>query len=602
MSAETAEIDKVVEGKTVPRAFAESVRRTPDAVALRWRVGDDEWAEMTYAQYAHQACRVAGAIAEIGVKPGDRVLLMMRNRPEFHVADMAVLLVGATPISVYNSNAPEQIQYIANNSGARWALVEDAGYLERFMKVRSELPDLQGIAIIDDADGTAPRDVLHWSHLLEHEPVELEEAMTIAKPDDLATVIYTSGTTGPPKGVMLDHYNICWTVESLRRVFEVDLSGKRLVSYLPMAHIAERAVSYYGGVTFGFEVTTCPEATQVAAYLPHVRPQVFFAVPRIWEKAYATITSLARADADAAKKFDEAIEVGWQVSELRARDEALPGDLAEAFEKADAEVLSVWRQLSGFDMCEYAVTSAAPIPFEIFRFFRALGIPLSEVYGLSETTGPLTWSTKVRAGTVGPAIPGCDVTLADDGEVLGKGGNIFRGYLNAPEKTAEVIDEDGWLHSGDIGQFDEAGYLRIIDRKKELIITAGGKNVSPANLEAALKSFPLIGQVCVIGDGRPYIAALVVLDPEITRAWADAHGIAAGDLNALAENPEVIAEVQRGVDEANQQFSNVERVKRFRVLGEEWMPDSEELTLTMKLKRRGIHAKYGAEIERLYTK
>ncbi|MFZ4585312.1 MAG: AMP-dependent synthetase/ligase [Acidimicrobiia bacterium] len=602
MTDEHSSIDATIEGRTVPVAFADSVRLDPGAVALRWREGDDAWGELTYGQYADQACRVAAAITAAGVKPGDRILLMMRNRPEFHIADMAALLVGATPISVYNSNAPEQIAYVANDSQAKWALVEDIGYLERFLKVRDQLSALRGIAIIDDPDGLAPAHVGHWSQLVAFDPVDFDTAIQVAEPDQLATVIYTSGTTGPPKGVMLDHRNVLWTVESLRRAFGEDLRGKRVVSYLPMAHIAERSISHYGGSILGYEVTTCPEATMVASYLPHVRPELFFAVPRIWEKAYATIASLARADADAAKHFDKAIEIGWEVSEFRACDEAVPAELAARFEAVDAQTLGVWRGLIGLDHCEFAITGAAPIPFEIFRFFRGLGVPISEVYGLSETTGPLTWSPKVRAGTVGPAIPGCEVVLAEDGEVLGRGGNIFRGYLNQPEKTAEVLEPDGWFHTGDIGQFDDANYLRIVDRKKELIITAGGKNISPANLEAALKSYPLVGQVCVIGDARPFISALIVLDPEIAPVWAASHGITATDLPSLALNPDVIAEVQRNVDDANQHFSSVEQVKRFHVLSDEWLPDSEELTPTMKLKRRGIHQKYAAEIEQLYTR
>jgi long-chain acyl-CoA synthetase len=237
----------------------------------------------------------------------------------------------------------------------------------------------------------------------------------------------------------------------------------------------------------------------------------------------------------------------------------------------------------------------------VYGFFRALGLEFSEIYGLSETSGPMTWEPyRVKPGTVGPAIPGCSVRLGDDGEVLAKGGNIFRGYLNDPARTAETLDDDGWLHSGDIGELDEDGYLRIVDRKKELIITAGGKNISPANLEAALKASPLIGQACVIGDGRPFVSALVVLDPEVVPAWATAHGVAAEPLAALAKDPLVVAEIEREVASANRRFSNVERVKRVSVLGEEWMPDSEELTPTMKLKRRGIHAKYAEEIEAMY--
>jgi long-chain acyl-CoA synthetase len=566
-------------GQTVPSRFLQTVRARPDAVALRARDGDG-WQEMTFAEYADRACRVAAGLQRLGIGRGDRVVLMMRNRPEFFVADMAVLLVGGTAISIYNSSAPEQVQYLAGHCKARVAIVEDVGYLERFLKVRSELPDLEHIVLMEDPDGLAPDDVLGWRAQLASEPVDLEAAVTVAQPSDLATVIYTSGTTGPPKGVMLDHANITWTAESLRLTLaHVAAEGRRLVSYLPMAHIAERMTSHYQQALLGYEVTTCPEASQVASYLPQVRPEILFAVPRIWEKMYAGIQAVVAADPQQQEAFERAMETG------------------------DDAVLRPVREMLGLDQVISAITGAAPIPVEILEFFRALGVPLAEIYGMSESSGPMTFdAVDVRLGTVGRAIPGCEVKLAEDGEVICRGGNVFRGYLNDPEKTAEALDDDGWLHSGDIGEFDEDGYLRIVDRKKELIITAGGKNISPANLEAALKSFPIIGQACVIGDGRPFVSALLVLDPEIAPGWARQHGVGDASLAELAESPDVKVEVEGYVTEANRRFSNVEQVKKFALLGEEWLPDSEELTPTMKLKRRGIHMKYAEVIESLYTR
>ncbi|MGH9032848.1 MAG: AMP-dependent synthetase/ligase [Acidimicrobiia bacterium] len=559
--------------------FLETVRARPDAVALRWKDGD-AWGEWTFDDYATGACRLAAGLAGLGVERGDRVVLMMRNRPEFHVADMAVMLCGGTPISIYNSSAPEQVQYLAGHCHAKVAIVEDIGYLERILKVRSELPALSDVAVIDDADGLAPDDVGQWDALLANDPVEFDTAATVAQPDDLATVIYTSGTTGPPKGVMLDHTNIVWTVESLRRTLaHVATEGRRMVSYLPMAHIAERMTSHYQGAALGYEVTTCPEGGQVASYLPQVRPEIFFAVPRVWEKLHAGVQAVVAADPAQKQAFEAALASG------------------------DDAVLRPVRELLGLDQVVAAISGAAPIPIEVLEFFRALGVPLAEIYGMSESSGPMTFdAVEVRRGTVGRAIPGCEVRLADDGEVVCRGGNVFRGYLDDPKKTADALDDDGWLHSGDIGTFDDGRYLKIVDRKKELIITAGGKNISPANLEAALKAFPLIGQACVIGDKRPFVSALLVLDPEIAPAWAKQHGIEAASLVDLAEHPEVVAEVDRCVAEANARFSQVEQVKRVKLLGEEWMPDSEELTPTMKLKRRGIHAKYPDDIEALYQR
>jgi long-chain acyl-CoA synthetase len=360
--------------------------------------------------------------------------------------------------------------------------------------------------------------------------------------------------------------------------------------------------SHYQGVAVGYEVTTCPEASQVAQYLPEVRPEIFFAVPRVWEKMHAGVLAVAGANPDQQAALEAALPVGEKAAEHRARGEELPADLAAELEQ-HKPVLDFVASLLGLDQVKAAISGAAPLPVEVLKFFRALGVEMSEIYGLSETSGPMTWAPfRVKVGTVGPPIPGCEVVLADDGEVLARGGNIFRGYLNDSERTAEALDDDGWLHSGDIGVFDEDSYLTIVDRKKELIITAGGKNVSPANLEAALKSFPLIGQACVIGDGRPFVSALLVLDAEVAPAWAKKQGVESTVLSELAQDPVVLEEIERNVAEANKRFSNVERIKKYTVLSKEWLPDSEEMTPTMKLKRRGIHSKYDADIEGMYAR
>lgn len=466
------------------------------------------------------------------------------------------------------------------------------------------MPLLKHIVVLDDPDGLAPSDVISFDSLLGADPVDLDEAVAIAKPEDLATVIYTSGTTGPPKGVMITHANVAWTIEAMQQAMEKDLTGSRLVSFLPMAHIAERMVTHYMLITNGYEVTTCPDPSLIAEYMREVHPQVFFAVPRVWEKLYAGIRQMAMSQGEERLALlDAGIQVGLQVARHRSEGTEVPAELREQWEAADAAGLSMVRGLVGLDACEFGFSGAAPIPLEVLEFFQGLGVPISEVYGMSENCGPMTWETKrVRLGTVGPALPGLELKLLEDGEVCCRGGNVVQGYLKDPERTAETFDSDGWLHSGDIGVLDEDGYLRIVDRKKELIITAGGKNVSPANVEAALKAFPLIGQACLIGDNKPYLTALIVLDPEITPAWATGRGIdASGGMPELAAHPDVIAEVERSVNEANKQFNNVEQVKRHTILATEWLPDSEELTPTMKLKRRGVHAKYAEEIASMYS-
>jgi long-chain acyl-CoA synthetase len=597
------DICAAIAGRTVASHFRDTVEARGGEVALRWLGGAGASpGQMTWAEYADQACRLASGLAALGLRPGDRVVLMMRNRPEFHVADLGVTLAGGTPVSIYNSSSPEQVGYLAGHCEAVAAIVGDIGMLERFLKVRSELPLLRHFVMIDDADGMAPGDTISFSDLLAGSPVDLAGAAEQVKPEDLATLIYTSGTTGPPKGVMLSHLNICWVMESMLRAQGETMAGWRQISYLPMAHIAERLITHYLHIGHGTEVTTCPDPAALAGYLREVRPEFLFGVPRVWEKLYGGIQAAVAADPEKKAAFSQALEVGRQASAVRITGEPLPPDLQAAWDQVDAAAFANVRALVGLDACRAAITGAAPIPAEVLDFFLHIGLPLSEIYGMSECTGPMTWTPHlIRPGTVGPPIPGQEVRLLDDGEVLCRGSNVFSGYLKDPQRTADVLDEDGWLHSGDIGTCDDAGYLRIVDRKKELIIPAYGKNISPANLEAVIKSFPLIGQACVVGDGRAYMTALIVLDPDVAQAWAKSQGIEAATLAELATHPDVRAEIERCVAEANARFSNTEKIKRFTILPAEWLPDSEELTPTMKLKRRGVLSKYAEEIESLYA-
>ncbi|MET1050569.1 MAG: AMP-binding protein [Acidimicrobiales bacterium] len=601
--ATNAEIQSEVEGQTIPQAFVRTVEACADDVAVRWRNDDHTWGEWTFAEYAQRVAAAAAGLAAKGVGRGTRVVLMLRNIAEFHVVDMAVYFCGGTAISIYNSSSPEQIAYLAGHCEANVALVEDIGFLESFLKVRDELPALEHLGVLHDPDGLAPGDVFTYEELLATDPIDLTEAASVAQPGDLATIIYTSGTTGPPKGVMITHGNVAWTVESLKRCIDFeDFAGKRLVSYLPMAHIAERMTSHYQQAFLGYEVTCCPNPGEIAAYAREVRPQLMFGVPRVWEKLYGGVMGSLGADPEKAAQFNGAVEAAKPLVDAidwgRATDEQIA-----AYESMDEAAFANVRAMLGLDQVEVAITGAAPIPAELLSWFRAIRVPLSEIYGMSETSGPMTWTARrIKAGTVGPAIPGCEVRLGDeDNEIICRGGNVFQGYLDDPEKTAETLDADGWLHSGDIGTVDEDGYFSIVDRKKELIITAGGKNLSPANLEANLKLIPLVGQACAIGDNRPFVSALVVLDPEVATAWATSNGIAFRDLSDLAGQPEVRTEIETGLTEVMAPFNNAERVKKVVILGEEWLPDSEELTPTSKLKRRGVHTKYAAEIESLYA-
>ena len=562
----------------------------PDAVAFR-TIDGETW---TWQQYADRAAAFAGGLAALGVRRGDRVVLMLRNRLEFHVADVGALLLGATAISIYNSSSPEQISYLVTHSKAVVAVTEDGDFLDRFLA--ADTPTLRSVIVV----GETPAGCVRFDDVAAGPPVDVRAAADATDPTQLLTVIYTSGTTGPPKGVMLDHTNLLAAYKGLIHFMAPDEDPLqiRLVSYLPMAHIAERNVSHYNHLLHGGVVTPCPDITQLSSYLVAVRPTQMFGPPRVWEKLTAGIqAAVAARSPDDQARFADALTVGRQVQSLRARGEELPADLAATWEFVEDVAFKPLRAVVGLDACTTAFSGAAPIPPEVIDFLRDLGIEMSEIYGMSENTGGMTWEPHlVKSGRVGRAYPETEVITAPDGEVLCRGAIVFKGYLDDPERTREALDEDGWLHTGDIGEFDEDGYLKIVDRKKELIITAGGKNVSPANIEAALKTIPIVGQAMAIGDARPYLVALLTIDPDTASVQ-----YAGRSLADIAADPDVLTELAAAVAEVNDRLSNVEHIRRFVLLGEEWLPDTETLTPTMKLKRRGVLATYAARIEEMYA-
>ncbi len=598
--------DRIV-GQNLAKRFLTNLDANAGVEVVRWKDANSDWHGWTMTELADVTARLATGLAGLGVGKGDTVVLMLRNRPEFHALDLAVLFLGATPVSIYNSSAPEQIDYLVNDCRAKVAVVEGDAFLERFAKVRESLVTLETIVMIEPSE-TAGDTVVSYAGLAASEPSDLRELSEIASLDDIATIIYTSGTTGPPKGVLLSHSNIAWTLESvgqsMRDQTDIDdFAGKRHLSYLPTAHIFERLIGHYYMLDFATQVICCPETSQLTAYTSEVRPHLFIGVPRVWEKLYAGVNAALSGDPEKSKAFNEAVEAALPLVEKMTRGTATQEEV-DTWSFLDQVAFSTVRELIGLDQAEICITGAAPLPAEILAWFRAIGVPLTEGYGMSETTAVLTWANDPKPGCVGRAATAVELMIAEDGEVLCRGGNNFVGYLGKPEQTAETIDSDGWLHTGDIGELDEDGYLKIVDRKKELIITAGGKNVSPANLEAELKMIPLVGQACAIGEQRPFMSALVVLDPDAAAAWAARHGLTgdAASMAALAENPDVVAEINEGLVDVMKTFNNAEAVKKVTILGEEWLPDSELLTPTSKLKRRGILAKFAAEIEALYAK
>ena len=603
--AERAAIDTAVSGKTICTIFADAAGKWGDRPALRWKNNGD-WSTLTWRDYRAQVAAATLALRSLGFGAGQFGLIMARNVPEHVIADLGIVHAGGSAISVYNTLAPEQLEYVANHSEATVAFVEDEGFLQKFLAIRSSTPHLRYLVLVR---GTAPEGVMTWDELLargrelyEADPRSFEHTWRAVGPEDTVSLIYTSGTTGPPKGVVYSHNNILWTLESVQRFWEIE--PQTLVSYLPLAHVAERFTSQWRGIHLGHEVWLCPDPNLLLPFLLEARPTFFVGVPRVWEKLMAGLRAGIAAEPEEAKRqrVQGALSASINAYRLRREGKEVPAEVAAAVERA-APLFTLLRSKVGLDRCTTAITSTAPCRPEVHEFWAALGMPLYEVWGMSELTGPATVvpMDDHQAPSIGKPMPGVEVRLGEDGELLVRGGNVMVGYYKEPGKTADIIDKDGWVHSGDIAEPGRNGQFKIVDRKKELIITSAGKNISPANLESLAKSSPIIGQAVAVGDGRNFISVLVVLDPQVAPMWAKARGMEATSMAELSVDPSVVDEVRRALTEANSHLSRVEQFKRFTILPAEWSPESEELTPTMKLKRRVIHSKYQPQIEAMYA-
>jgi long-chain acyl-CoA synthetase len=592
------DISRAVDGATFTQRFHDAVVANPDTVAIRWLDGDG-WAGWTWREYADRACRFARSLQELGVQAGDRVVLLMENRREFHVADIGALLAGATPLSLYATSAAEQVAYMTRHCGAVLAVCGGRSHLERMERLRKDPGTIRKIVMVEDEAELAP-DLMPFAELLTAEPVDLAEAAHGVKPDDLLTILYTSGTTGLPKGVRHTHRNFAWALESIRRAMRSTMAGWRLISFLPMAHVSERLFGHYGHLTYANQITICPRISELDSFLADVHPQSFASVPRIWEKLQKKLDITIR-ESPQQVRLQEAMSLGQRVHVLATSGKDVPRGLREEWAAAEAEVLRPVKAAVGLDECYAAYTGSAPTPRHIFDFFLSLGIPLQELYGMSESPVATGWDfTAVRLGTVGRAAPGVELRLSADGEVLLRGRQLSTGYYDDAKATVDAYDAGEWLHTGDLGTLDEDGYLRIVGRRKELIITSGGKNISPAAVEGPLKQIPLVGQVAVVGDGRLYLTALICLDAAATAAWTRQRGIEFTSMEMLARSPLVRAELERRVHEVNRALSRPEQVKKFHVVAEEWTPESGEVTMTMKLRRSRVLDKYAEVIDRMY--
>jgi long-chain acyl-CoA synthetase len=583
---------------TLAEAFRITAEERADDVAIRTK---QDAFTITWGELRERVDALAGGLSRLGVRRGDTVALMLSNRPEFHLCDLAAMMLGATPFSIYNTYAPEQIRYLIEDAAAK-VLICEQQFLAQVLEARRGLEQLDYVIVVDGQPrlGTLALSEVEGSG----RDFDVEASVAQTKPEDVLTLIYTSGTTGPPKGVQLIHRNIMATVDGLESLITFPRDG-RVVSWLPNAHVAERNAHHYLPIVFGLQITCCDDPRQVLSYLPEVRPSWFFAVPRIWEKLKAGLeTMIASQPDERQQEIQAAVEASVRKVRMEQRGEPVPGDLAEQVAKADAEIFAGWREMLGLDQVEAINVGAAPTPLEVLEFFHAIGLPLAELWGMSETcgAGSVNPTERIKLGTVGPPGPGIDIKLDSDGEVLVKSDVVMLGYRNLPEQTRDAFTEDGWLRTGDIGSFDEDGYLRIVDRKKELIISAAGKNMSPANIEATVKSAsPLIGQACCIGDRRPYNTALIVLDADFAPAWAAQQGMADTALESLAREERVRAAVEDALDAANAKLARVEQIKKFTIVQGDWLPGADELTPTMKLKRKPIGEKYAADIDAMYA-
>jgi long-chain acyl-CoA synthetase len=614
-----AEIEQRIAGKTLATAFAATVAERGDSPAYSDKIGvltadnpdGKGWRTLSWTEFGERALHVGAALIEAGVRPGDHVAVMASNRIEHVLADIGVLHSGACPMSIYNTLSQEQVAYVAAHSEPTVVIVENADHLHRWTRALDASGSVRKVVVIDaDAKPEGDRFV-SWAEFVaagaayhSANPAAVGERVDGIDPDSPATILYTSGTTGNPKGVVLTHHNVLFECESSLETAQPE-GDNLFISYLPFAHIAERTLGMYIPWVNGANIHLVGDPAQLLGALGEVRPTRFFGVPRVWEKIKTGVSAKLAAEQDPdARAFVEAcMATGLRWVESKQYGATTSPELQKEFEDADAGMLSILRALLGLDRVEWAASAAAPMPLEVAKFFAGLGMRIYDVYGMTETCAAVTscGPSSFKLGTVGRALAGIEVSLAEDGEILARGPVTTPGYFKQDGATAALFDAHGWVHTGDIGEMDDDGFLKVVDRKKEMIITSSGKNIAPSNIENYLKESPIIGHAMAIGDAKPYVVAVMTLDSEIAPLVAQQLGIEFRDLADLARRPEILAMAQAAVDAANERLSRPEQVKAFELLSTEWTAESEELTPTLKLKRRVVNQKYADVLDRLYS-
>ncbi len=599
------------QANTLPKLLVQQSERLGERVALR-RKNFGIWDEISWKEYAERARWVGCGLLKLGIGREECVALISENRPKWLYVDLGIQAIGAITAAIYVTSAPEQVAYILDHSQSRVIFCEDEEQLDKVLKTRDKLEKLERIVVFDwkglrgfeDPMVTSFDDFLEMGREAAAEIVgELDERLDAGKPEECALLVYTSGTTGPPKGAMLSHDNLIWTSRSLHQANRIEESDQ-VLSFLPLCHVAERLITIVNQLVHGYTVNFAENLDTVPQNLREVSPTVFFAVPRIWEKFYSRIL-LTMDKAAVSKKitYRAAIRVGERVARLRSRGEKPGPALAALYRLAHFSVFHPLKKRLGLERTRLAISGAAPISPRLLTYFHALGLELREVYGQTEGSGPTTihQGADIKFGTVGRPLPGVEVKIAPDGEILVKGRNVFLGYYRNPDATGSTL-ADGYLHSGDVGELDDQGYLRITDRKKDLIITAGGKNVAPQNIENQLKFSPFINDAVVIGDRRPFLIAIIAIDEENVSNWAQENRIPFTTYADLATNPEVHKLVDQEVRKVNRTLAKVEQIKNFAILDKRLEEEDGDVTPTMKVKRKNIEKTYSDVIESMYSR